>query len=333
MRIILPILFFSLALVQTACSSTKKQADLTTTRNHANKAYSELDAETGSPHINQRDVRNGDIDRFSKNPNYSAKNSAVIFEGPKPTIMVLPAKSAKGSSELSVVTNNPMSKAMMEAINGYLTQKNFEVKSLEGETNLEDLIKMQNDIANTDDDMSYLASLSLGADIYIKFSGSVQQDNATVEVSAYETSTARLLGSQTAEVKNNGHTSQANLRANVQSAARKAMPNLEQKILNYWKNDLAKGCQYKVVMNLKGEYSDNQLEDIQDFVVRTLKQNFNSVSVNVMTEKTLDMVIYADPAKYSDSQEVYSQVRQLLKGTVESKKINLTRKLIIMDLR
>lgn len=333
MRYITPIVLLSLILAGTACSGTK-QKDNAETRNHAYKAYSELDEETGSPHVNQRDIRNGDIDRYSKPSQKASYESAIAASsGNLPTIMVLPAKSGKGTSELQVVSDNPMSKAMMESINGYLTQRNYEVKSLEGGSQLDDLIKMQNDIANTDDDMSYLASLSLGADIYIKFSGSVQADNVIVEVSAYETSTARLLGSQTAEVKNNGHVSQANLRANVQSAARKAMPNLESKIQSYWQKDLSKGSQYKVVMNLKGNFSDSQIEDIQDFVARTLKQNFNSVSVNVMTTKTIDVVVYADPNRFNDSQEVYSQIRQLLKGTVESRKINLTRKLIIMDLQ
>lgn len=309
----------------TACSSAPKyKEDDSVTKNKAHKAYSELDQETGTPHINQRDVRKGDLDRKSQLPDQNIST---------PTIMVMPSKSKSGRSEMDVVSDNPMSKAMMEAINGYLTQKHYEVKSLEGQTELDDIIKMQNDIANTDDDMSYLASLALGADVFVKFSGSAQTDNVVAEVSAYESSTGRLLGSQTAEVKNNGHVSQTNIRANVQSAARKAMPGLEQKILAYWKMDLAKGMQYKVVMNLKGDYTDSQIEDMQDIVVKKLKGSFNSVTVNVMTEKTIDLVVYADPSKYGDSQEVYSQIRTLLKTDAETKKINITKKLILMDLR
>lgn len=299
----------------TACSSSPKyKPDPSVTQNKAHKAYSDLDQETGTSHVNQRDVRRGDLDRTSQIP--SEKPTTT------PSIMVVPSQG-----------DAPMSKAMMESINAYLTNKHYEVKSLEGQAQLDDVIKMQNDIANTDDDLSYLASLTLGADIYVKFSGAMQTDNVTVEVSAYETSTGRLLGSQTAEVKNNGHVNQTNLRANAQSAARKAMPNLEQKILAYWKADLAKGAQYKVVMNLKGEYSDTQIEDLQEFVVRALKNTFNSVTMNVMTDKTMDMVVYADPHRYGDSQEVYSQIRNLLKSVAETKKINITKKLILMDLR
>lgn len=314
---------FLVTLACIGCAGPKYAPDPSLTRSKANSAYNDLDQETGSsPALVQSSMH--------QEPAVTAAEGAVEN---LPTIMVLPAHSGKGSSELQVVSNNPMSKAMMESINSYLTQKRYNVKSLEGESQLEDVVKMQNDIANTDDDLSYLASLALGADVYVKFSGSVTTENATVEVNAYETSTGRLLGSQTAEVKNNGHTDQANLRANVQSAARKAMPNLEQKILAYWKLDLQKGIQYKVVMNLKGEFTDSQIEDIHDAAVQSLRKNFNSVTVNVMTDRTIDLVVYADPGRYTDAQDVYSQIRQLLKGQAETKKINITKKMILMDLR
>ena len=110
------------------------------------------------------------------------------------------------------------------------------------------------------------------------------------------------------------------------------MPGLETKILSYWKNDLTKGTQYKVVANIKGEYSDSQTEDLHDAIMKGLKSNFSTVKMNVMTAKTLDFVIYANPIKYKDSQEVYSKLRQIFKPVAETKKINITRKLILMEL-
>ena len=208
----------------------------------------------------------------------------------------------------------------------------YEVKSIDGQSELSSILQMQSDIANTEDDLSYLASVALDADIYIKYAPEVTNEEVSVEVSAYETSTARLLGSQSAVVRNNGHTSKININSNIGAAVRKAMPGLEQKILNYWKMDLAKGTQYKVVANIKGEYSDSQTEDLHDAIMKGLKGNFSSVKVNVMTAKTLDFVIYANPIKYRDSQEVYSKIRQIFKPIAETKKINITRKLILMEL-
>lgn len=329
MRYVTFLPFFALVLFLAGCASQPKyKEDPAVARNRAQAAYDDLDAETGSSATYAKKTGNS----ATENGAAMSYEASSTMENP-PTIMVMPAKSGKGLSELAVVNSNPLSKSMMEAINSYLTQKHYEVRSLEGQSQLDDVIKMQNDIANTDDDLSYLASLALGADIYIKYSGSANTDNVTIEVSAYETSTARLLGSQTAEVKNNGHVDQVNLRANVQSAARKAMPGLEKKILAYWEDDLKKGAQYKVVMNIKAEYSDSQIEDLHDFVVKNLRQTFNSVTVNVLTGKTIDLVVYADPSKFVDSQDVYSQIRQLLKAMVETRKINVTKKLILMDLQ
>jgi hypothetical protein len=245
--------------------------------------------------------------------------------------MVSPNLTLKdGVPDLS--SESPYSRTTAEAINGYLTKKNYEVKSVDGQAELSSILQMQSDIANTEDDLSYLASVALDADIYIKYTPEVTNDEVSVEVSAYETSTARLLGSQSAVVRNNGHTSKININSNIGAAVRKAMPGLEQKILGYWKMDLAKGTQYKVVVNIKGEYSDSQTEDLHDAIMKGLKSNFSSVKVNVMTAKTLDFVIYANPLQYKDSQEVYSKIRQVFKPIAETKKNNITRKLILMEL-
>ena len=53
---------------------------------------------------------------------------------------------------------------------------------------------------------------------------------------------------------------------------------------------------------------------------------------NVMTEKTIDVTVYADPARFADSQEVYSQIRNLVKPLAETKKLNITKKLILMEI-
>ena len=255
----------------------------------------------------------------------------VLQNYTQPVIMVSPLMSNKGGKQ-EISNDNPYSHTVAEAIHGYLTKRNYEVKSVEGQEELNEILQMQNDIANTEDDLSYLAGIALDADIYIKFSQEVTNDEVSVEVSAYEASTSRLLGSQNSVVRNNGHTSKINLNSNLGSAVRKAMSGLEKKILGYWKMDIAKGSQYKVVVNIKGEYSDSQTEDLHDAIMKSLKGNFNSVKVNVMTAKTLDFVIYANPIKYKDSQEVYTKIRQIFKPIAGTKKINITRKLILMEL-
>ena len=349
MRHLIPSLCLALLLAETACSAPHavKQNDSdnrqknAATRQRAESAYNELDGFTSTTNSAVKSTAAAPTAFNASAPAAAAQktsaatetyaNASAIQDIGTPIIMVSPNLTLKdGVPDLS--SESPYSRTTAEAINGYLTKKNYEVKSVDGQAELSSILQMQSDIANTEDDLSYLASVALDADIYIKYTPEVTNDEVSVEVSAYETSTARLLGSQSAVVRNNGHTSKININSNIGAAVRKAMPGLEQKILGYWKMDLAKGTQYKVVVNIKGEYSDSQTEDLHDAIMKGLKSNFSSVKVNVMTAKTLDFVIYANPLQYKDSQEVYSKIRQVFKPIAETKKNNITRKLILMEL-
>ncbi|PZW73717.1 MULTISPECIES: hypothetical protein [unclassified Fibrobacter] len=316
----------TLMVVGVACSgtaNTQKESNKET-RQKANAAYNEL--EYGA----QKNVtKNKSVFKGTDAKNLTSSENMV-----KPVIMVMPAPSGKSFSVQEVVASNPEARATMEGVMDYLTKKGYEVKSLEGSAELNNLIQMQNDIIGTEDDQSYLASLSLDADIYIKFSGFLNSDGQVfVELSAYESSTARQLGSHSSSVNSHGRTSPLDMKANLKTAASKAMSGLETKLVSYWLDDMKKGVQYKIIMNIKGDYSDSQLEDLQENVVNNLKASFNKVKVNTMTAQTIDLVAYADPEKVDDAQSVYSEIRKLLKSLAETKKISITKKLIIMDVK
>ena len=261
----------------------------------------------------------------------AAPKQDATAELPQPTILVTPAHNGNGIPEFQVVQNNPFARALMESINEYLTKKKYDVKSLEGQADLDNLVQMQNDIAETDEDLSYLASLSLGADVYIKFAGNAKMKSITVELNAYESSTARLLGSETIQDPDCGASDQTTIKTCLHDAAKRGMPLLEKKILAYWQQDINQGTQYKIVMNIKGDFDEEQIEDLHDDIASGLKKTFKRVNVNVMTAKTIDMIVYADPAEFPDSQSVYSFIRNMLKGKADTKKVNVTRKFILMD--
>lgn len=366
MKHLIPSLCLAFLMVGTSCAETSsatrknttntynKNAKTAETRRNASVAYDELDGKTtatvntvqatvAQPIATATATAQAPVASSVSQPKTSAVianatpaktetdvSREVLQNYNQPVIMVSPMINSKGGTQ--EIAESPYSRSVTEAIHGYLTKRNYEVKSIEGQAELNDILQMQNDIANTEDDLSYLAGIALDADIYIKFTHDVSTEDVSVEISAYESSTSRLLGSQSAQVRNNGHTSKANITANLGSAVRKAMSGLENKILSYWKMDISKGSQFKVVANIKGEYSDSQTEDLHDAIMKGLKNNFNSVKVNVMTAKTLDFVVYANPIKYKDSQEVYSKIRQIFKPIAETKKINITRKLILMEL-
>ena len=305
-----------------ACASTPPSYDAE--RSRARAGYADLDAETNSA---PSPTKNSP----AYSSDYSAAGAVSYSDIPQPILMALPANSGKGSSPESVVANNPFARAAMEGINEYLKERGYEVRSLDGNEDLTNLIQMQGDISDNGDDMSYVAGLALGADVYIKFSGSIKNHMVTVELSAYETSTARLLGSKTGTVQDHG-SSANNQRYLVHSAAKKALPALEKTIQSYWAEDWKKGVQYKVVMRIGDRFSGSSLEDLQDRCVSSLRKTFKSIRVNSMTEKTIDLVAYANPAEFPDAYAVYSAIRENTSPFAQAKKNNITNKLIIMEL-
>ena len=64
----------------------------------------------------------------------------------RPTIMVIPAETGNEASSLNIIQTNPLAKASMEAINQYLTHKQYNVKSLEGQTQIDAIIQIQGDV-------------------------------------------------------------------------------------------------------------------------------------------------------------------------------------------
>lgn len=306
-----------------ACSSTKPVSNTEVTRAKAYDKYDQLNPDRTT------------ATQF--NSEYSNSKQEAIppsVDLPRPVIMVQPNDGSSGLSSIQLTQSNPYTRATLDGINEYLTKNAYDVKYLEGSSDLDNIIKMQNDIAGTDEDLSYLASLALNADVYIKFSGHADKNGfIIVDLNAYESSTARLLGTKTGTVDSQGRMTQNDIKANFQTAAKKAMVGLEEIILNYWAEDQKLGSQFKVVMNLKGEYSDSQLEDLQDAISQNLKTVFTKVKVNTMTDKTVDLQIYADPQKFEDVQDVYSAIRNTLKPLAETKKINITKKLIIMNVQ
>lgn len=308
------IIFAAAFLGIAGCASAPPSHDAERAR--ARAGYSALDSET-SP--------------AASTPSVTSAPTAAYSGVSRPILMALPAASGKGSSPMEVVSNNPFAKAVMEGINEYLTEKGYEVRSLEGSEDLSNLIQMQGDISGNGDDMSYIAGLALGADVYIKFSGSIKNDMVNVELSAYETSTARQLGSKTGMVQNHGN-SKDKQRYLVISAAKKALPALEKTILSYWDEDAKKGVQYKVVLRIGERFQGSGLEDLQDQSISTLRSTFKSIRVNNVTERTIDIIVYADPEVYPDAYAVYSAVKSAVSSSAQAKKNNIVNKLIILEL-
>ncbi|WP_308605090.1 DUF6175 family protein [uncultured Fibrobacter sp.] len=283
----------------------------------AEKAFDAYNGKTGSQ-------ESGDSKPTFSSPRPSSEEIQVPI-----SILVLPAKNAKNLSELEIVNKNPYSRALMESLNSFFAKKNYELKSLEKEKELENFILTQNAISGKEEDLAYLASLYIGADIYVKFTGDLSSKEINVQLNAYESTTGQTIGSSASKQKisNTKETQKF-----IQIAATDAARQLDSK-LHFFYQAQKKSTQYKVMMNLAGDFDEDFIEDIHEQITMNIPELFQKVIFNVMTEKTVDMTVYANPARYSDSQAIYSTIRAKLKSVVGVKKTNITKKLIFMDLK
>ncbi len=242
----------------------------------------------------------------------------------KPSILVVPAGTRNLSQSLEVLNRDALSRAAANAINGYLTERRYPVKSLEESSRLDEAIAVQGEISGQEEDLSYIASLSFGAEVYIKFACDIHRGQILANLSAYELTSGRMLGTQTATVNDNG----TRIEELVASAMHKAMPGLERKILAYLEEDSRNGVPYKVILKT----SRDDEESLYNRASHLLKQRFSKVLTNAMTERTIDFTVYVNPRECGDVHEVFEAIREALGASFLVKKDNLVQKLLILEL-
>ena len=316
---------FAVAFALAGCASNPPAKDdgsaAASARSKENSAQSELSAKTGeAPAAKTADAAEAADDDI--------KVSTVSFKV-RPTVLVAPAMGAKMAGSIDVIRKNPLAKTAMEVINTYLTSRDYTVMGLESQAHLDEVVQLQSDIAGNNEDLAYVAGLSVGADINISFAGSIQEDYIVIDLNASEASTANLLASESMRLKDNGESQ----RVLVQKAVQRAIKKLENKVRDRLAEELEKGVQYKVVAHLTGDFTDDQAEEISNIVSIKMRKKFNKMQVISMSRNTYDLLIYVDPDKYEDAQMVYGEFVESLDGLAKVRKQNITKKLIILEIQ
>ncbi len=245
----------------------------------------------------------------------------------KPSIMVVPEIAKNIHESIQILDQDPYAKAAANAINRYLTEKRFLVKATEGSAKIDEVVTLQSEIAGQDEDLSYIASLSFGADVYIKYSTSIRHGQILANLSAYESTSGRLLGSQSSTVNDNG-TRKEEL---IASAVHKALPSLLKTVQAYWDEDSQIGVPYKIILRFTGEFND--LDGAHARVSTLLKQQFVKINTNAMTDRTADYTVYARLHEFGDAYEVYNALRATLGSSFNVKKNALVQKLLIVEIQ
>jgi hypothetical protein len=148
---------------------------------------------------------------------------------------------------------------------------------------------------------------------------------------AYETTTARLLGTETGYSPEKPGSTDAVL---IEMAMNDAIEKVLNKINAYWKDDLKNGQQYKLIVKITGRFDDPMaVGDMLDDVLKgiTTKRKQNSA-----TEKTVDYTIWQN--QFENTSKLFRELSKRVDQNkdaqslgVKMKRINVNRKMIILE--
>ena len=100
-------------------------------------------------------------------------------------------------------------------------------------------------------EVAYAVALSIGSDVYITFAGAWENAGYntrrhSLTVRAYETSSGRLLGTETGY----SQARQGEAMISVEEAATGAIDAVLARIDAYWRDDIRRGVQYKMILSI-----------------------------------------------------------------------------------
>jgi len=152
-------------------------------------------------------------------------------------------------------------------------------------------------------------------------------------VRAYETTTARLLGTETGY----SQARKGEIMVSIEEAMNGAIENVLSRVKNYWKSDLKNGIQYKLVVSISPDFDEDEAESISFAFMDAVEEISNKSKENIATSQTLDYLLWCDPGKYDKSSKVYRYLKKKFGSFVEDegvtaklRKINVNRKMILL---
>lgn len=254
-----------------------------------------------------------------------------------PFIMVVP-EAPKGVSPVDLLRSDRLLKKGAEVIESYLTARKYDVQVPEQMETLSELAQAQAGLKGVEEDYAYQLALAIGSDVYITYNvkvekryiGSTEYRKAVVAARAYETTTARLLGTET------GYSGEYAVpeEAVVEEAMNDAIDKVLSRIMAYWKDDLTRGLQFKLLFRITGNFDEDTHDEILMATESALKKLCNRTKQNVVTDQTIDYIVWVDPKKYSSPLALFRDIRKQIETAVpvKVKRINANRKLLILEI-
>ena len=270
---------------------------------------------------------------LEKNEVIFSKNELIELLG-YPIIMVLP-QANEDTSPLDVLKENKEASHLAGFIESYLSREKYEVIIPQQTESLNEMVQALQ--TPNQKDSAYQLALSIGSDIYFDFTVSSSEsgydtEQYAVSIRAYETTTGRLLGSETGYSK--ARVGEAFL--SIEEAAIGAMTNIMARVINYWKEDLEKGIQYKIITTFEVEEDDqDKLYELQQTYLNLLEEKALWTKESIFTNKTVDIRLWCDPERYTKSRLLIMDIKKEFRDQFKKYKLNIinqNRKLIIFNM-
>jgi hypothetical protein len=254
-----------------------------------------------------------------------------------PFIMVVP-EAPKGVSPVDLLRSDRLLKKGAEVIESYLTARKYDVQVPEQMETLSELAQAQAGLKGVEEDYAYQLALAIGSDVYITYNvkvekryvGSTEYRKAVVAARAYETTTARLLGTET------GYSGEYAVpeEAVVEEAMNDAIDKVLSRIMAYWKEDLTRGLQFKLIFRITGNFDEETHDEILLATEQVLKKVCNRTKQNVVTDQTLDYIVWVNPQKYNSPLALFRDIRSGIESQVPVKvrRISANRKMLILEI-
>jgi hypothetical protein len=253
-----------------------------------------------------------------------------------PNIMVLP-EAPKGTNPIDLLRNDVTLKKGAEVIESYLTSRRYDVLVPEQAEGLNELVSASQSLKDVEDDATYLLALSIGADVYMTYNitvdsrrvGSNTVKKASVAVRAFETTTARLLGTETGYSAERPTSDAVVIEEGINDAVERVLA----RISAYWKEDLERGVQYKVIVSVSTDYDTDEAEDVLFELSDALEEMANSAKEIAFTDYTLDYLVWVDAGEFEKSSDLYRSLKRTINRALPDgnvRRVTLNRKLIVL---
>jgi hypothetical protein len=105
------------------------------------------------------------------------------------------------------------------------------------------------------------------------------------------------------------------------------------RINSYWQDDIKNGLQYKVIVNITGQFDEDTRYDLEDAVQKTLKKLCNRTKQNVSSDNTLDYLVWVTNPDMQNPTGFFRELRKEFNANSTAGKlrqVSLNRKLVIV---